>query len=130
MANRAAPALMLRDGDRGELVRLTRSTAARAGLSLRARIVLAAADGCANERIAEQVGVSKVTVLKWRQRYQAKGLPGLEDEPRSGRPRTLDHRAIISATLKPPPKKYGVTHWSSRLLGRHLRIGNRSVATA
>jgi transposase len=32
--------------------------------------------------------------------------------------------------LAPPPKKYAVTHWSSRLLGRHLGIGNRTVATA
>lgn len=45
MANRAAPALMLREGDRGELERLHRSTTARAGEVLRARIVLAAADG-------------------------------------------------------------------------------------
>ncbi len=130
MANRPAPALMLCDGDREELVRLTRSTAGRAGLALRARIVLAAADGNANERIAKQVGVSKVSVLKWRERYQGKGLAGLEDQPRSGRPRRLDHRAVVSATLKPPPKKYGVTHWSSRLLGRHLGIGNKTVATA
>ena len=36
----------------------------------------------------------------------------------------------MSATLRPPPKKYGVTHWSSRLLGRHLRIGNATVASA
>ena len=56
MANRPAPALVLRDGDRDELVRLTRSTAVRAGLAGRARIVLAAAEGQANERIAEQVG--------------------------------------------------------------------------
>jgi transposase len=130
MANRPAPALALRSGDREELVRLTRSTAARAGLALRARIVLAAAQGEANERIAERVGASKVTVLKWRGRYQSKGMAGLEDDPRPGRPRTVDHRAIVSATLKPPPKKYGVTHWSSRLLGRHLGIGNRTVATA
>lgn len=109
---------------------MTRSTAGRAGLAQRAKIVLAAADGIANERIAERAGASKVTVLKWRERYQDKGLAGLEDQPRSGRPRTLDHRAIVSATLKPPPKKYGVTHWSSRLLGRHLRIGNKTVATA
>ena len=130
MANRPAPALALRSGDREELVRLTRSTAARAGLALRARIVLAAAEGEANERIARRVGASKVTVLKWRGRYRDKGLAGLEDDPRSGRPRTVDHRAIVSATLKPPPKGYGVTHWSSRLLGRHLGIGNRTVATA
>jgi hypothetical protein len=36
----------------------------------------------------------------------------------SGRPRTVDHDAIITATLTPPPKKHGVTHWSSRLLAK------------
>ena len=130
MANRPAPALALRDGDREELTRITRSSSVRAGLALRARIVLAAAEGEANERIAARVGVSKVTVLQWRRRYLEQGLAGLADQPRSGRPRTVDHRAIVSTTLRPPPKKYGVTHWSSRLLGRHLRIGNATVATA
>jgi hypothetical protein len=78
MANRPAPALTLRDGDREALVRLTRSAAARAGLAVRARIVLAAADGVANEQIAERIARSKVTVLKWRGRYQAQGLAGLD----------------------------------------------------
>src|SRR5664280_3555158 len=65
-----------------------------------------------------------------RRRYAGRGLAGLADEPRSGRPRTIDHRGIVSTTLRPPPKKYGVTHWSSRLLGTHLGIGNKTVATA
>ncbi len=130
MANRAAPALTLREGDRGELERLRRSTGARAGEVLRARIVLAAADGEANERIAQRLETSKATVLKWRGRYQDKGLAGLSDEARSGRPRTVDHARIVSVTLAPPPKKYGVTHWSTRLLARHLGLGNKTVATA
>ena len=111
-------------------MRWTRSTKLRAGLGLRARVVLAAAAGEANERIAEQVGASKVTVLKWRSRYQAKGLGGLEDEPRAGRPRTVDHARIVSVTLAPPPKKYGVTHWSTRLLGCHLGVSDATVARA
>lgn len=86
MANRPAPALMLREGDREELLRWTRSTTTRGGLALRARIVLAAAPGEANERAAQRFGTSKTTVVKWRARYQAKGLDGLLDEPRAGRP--------------------------------------------
>ncbi|CAL8979844.1 IS630 family transposase ISMsm5 [Propionicimonas sp. T2.31MG-18] len=130
MANRPAPALVLREGDREELARITRSSSVRAGLAQRARIVLAAADGEANERIADRVGVSKVTVLQWRSRYAEHGLEGLGDQARSGRPRTIDHRRIVATTLRPPPRKYGVTHWSSRLLGQHLGIGNKTVATA
>jgi Homeodomain-like domain len=63
-------------------------------------------------------------------RYRARGLAGLANAPRSGRPRRVDHRAVIAATLTPPPEKYGVTHWSSRLLARHLRIGDATVARA
>jgi hypothetical protein len=50
MANRPAPALALREGDRGELERLTRSPSVRAGLAQRARIVLLAAGGAGNTR--------------------------------------------------------------------------------
>ena len=102
----------------------------RAGLAQRARIVLLASEGISNTSIAERVGVSRPTVIGWRARYAKRGLAGLEDEPRSGRPRHIDHRQIVAATLRPPPRKYGVTHWSSRLLARHLKIGDATVARA
>jgi transposase len=130
MANRPAAALALRDGDRDELARLTRSSSVRAGLAQRARIVLLAADGESNTAIAAQVGVSRPTVIDWRDRYASNGIAGLHDEPRSGRPRSIDHRDVVATTLAPPPKKYGVTHWSSRLLAGHLGIGNATVARA
>jgi transposase/transposase-like protein len=99
-------------------------------LAQRARIVLLAAEGVSNTEIADRVGVSRPTVIDWRARYQRAGICGLDDDPRSGRPRSVDHDAIITATLMPPPKKLGVTHWSSRLLAAHLRIGNATVARA
>jgi transposase len=122
--------LGLREGDHEELVRLIRASSVRAGLAQRARIVLLSADGLSNTAIAAMVGVSRPTVIGWRDRYARSGLAGLDDEPRSGRPRTVDHRAIVSATLTPPPKRYAVTHWSSRLLARHLGIGDATVARA
>jgi transposase len=128
MANRPAPALMLGDGDREELERLTRASSVRSGLAQRARIVLLAADGVSNTAIADRVGVSRPTVIGWRQRYQARGIAGLGDEDRSGRPRQIDRSAVLTATLTPPPKKYGITHWSTRLLARHLKISDHSVA--
>ena len=130
MANRPAPRLVLRDGDETRLTRLTRATTVRSGLAVRARIVLLAASGMSNAGIAARVGVSRPTVIGWRERYQAKGIAGLDDAPRSGRPRTIDHRKIVTATLTPPPKKLGVTHWSSRLLGRHLGVSDATVAKA
>ncbi len=64
MANRPAPALGLREGDRDELVRRTRSSSVRAGLAQRARIVLLAAEGLSNTVIAERVGASRPTVIE------------------------------------------------------------------
>jgi transposase len=130
MANRPAAALVLREGDRERLVSLTRSTTVRAGLALRARVVLLAAEGVANTAIAEQVGLSRPKVIGWRQRYERSGLKGLDDADRSGRPRRIDHAMIVAETLKPPPKRLGVTHWSSRLLAERLKVGNATVARA
>jgi hypothetical protein len=56
MANRPAPALILREGDREERSRLTRSSSVRAGLAQRTRIVLLAADGESNTAIAMLLG--------------------------------------------------------------------------
>ena len=130
MANRPAPGLILREGDREELEGWTRASTAPAGVVRRARIVLMAAQGVANSQIAASVGVSVPTVLTWRSRYLKAGIAGLGDAPRSGRPRHIDHRKIVSATLTPPPKRLGVTHWSSRLLAARLKISPATVARA
>ena len=100
------------------------------GLAQRARIVLLAADGVSNTAIAGLVGVSRPTVTSWRARYDADGIDGLVDEPRSGRPREVDRSKIIAVTLTPPPKRLGITHWSSRLLADHLKTSNSTVAKA
>ncbi len=130
MSARPAPALGLRDGDRERLSSWVRSSSVRAGLAQRARIVLLAAEGVSNTEIAARVGVSRPTVIDWRARYERSGIAGLEDAPRSGRPRAIDHDKIISETLLPPPKKLGVTHWSSRLLAARLGIDNTTIARA
>jgi hypothetical protein len=50
------------------------------------------------------------TVLNWRGRYEERGIGGLANAPRPGRPWELDHRAIVAETLRPPQKRLGVTH--------------------
>ena len=117
----------LRDGDRDVLTGMVRSTSIRAGLALRARIVLLAADGTPNVDIAELVGVSRPTVNLWRARYAESGVGGLEDEPKAGRPKTVDRDVILSTTLLAPPKRLGVTHWSSRLLAEELKVAQNTV---
>ena len=101
-----------------------------AGRVERARIVLAVADGGGTSGTAQMLGVSRPTVIKWRDRFAANGISGLDDDPRSGRPKTIDDETIIAATLDPPPASLAVTHWSSRLLGRHLGIGDATVTRA
>jgi transposase len=115
--------------DRAELERWVRSPSMPAGLVQRARIVLAAADGAGTMEIVERVGVSKPTVIGWRKRYASEGIGGLDDRPKSGRPKQIDELTIVHATLEPPPAERGITHWSTRLLAAHLGISNYTVAT-
>src|SRR3954468_11676643 len=122
--------LALSEQDRATLESWTRSSTVSAGRCERARIVLAIADGAGTSATARMLGISRPTVIKWRERFAALGLAGLDDQPRSGRPKTIDDAQIIAATLEPPPAALAVTHWSSRLLGKHLGISDATVARA
>jgi transposase/transposase-like protein len=126
---KTAPPLEISPRDSRRLRSWARSRNIPAGLAERARIVLMAGHGYSNTEIAEQVGVSRPTVILWRNRYAEGGAGALEDLPRSGRPREIDPLEIVIATLEPPPEKLGVTHWSSRLLARELGVSNATVAT-
>ncbi len=130
MPHPGAPPLLLRDGDHEQLTRLVRASSARAGLAQRARIVLLASEGMLNADIAERVGVSRPTVNRWRARYADAGVPGLVDDDRPGRPRTIDQRQIVAETLVPPPASLGVTHWSSRLLAARLKVNHVTITKA
>jgi hypothetical protein len=123
-------ALTLSDEDRSTLTTWIRSSTVSAGHAERAAIVLACAGGSGTSEAARRLGVSRPTVIKWRDRFARHGMAGLDDEPRSGRPKTVDDAAIIAATLDPPPERLGVTHWSTRLLARHLGVGDATVARA
>jgi transposase len=90
--------------------------------------VLLAAQGVPNAEIARRVGVSRPTVIQWRNRYEAGGISALGDLDRSGRPPVIDDVAVVVATVQAPPEALGVTHWSARLLGKHLGISFASVA--
>src|SRR3954452_15599466 len=125
-----ASALVISDVDREVLESWMRSSTVSAGRRERAAIVLAVAGGDGVSGAARRLGVSRPTVIKWRDRFARDGIAGLGDLPRTGRPKTIDDAQIIAATLQPPPAKLAVTHWSSRLLGKHLGIGDATVARA
>jgi len=115
--------------DRAELEGWLRAPSLRAGLAQRARIVLLAADGVGTNEIVHRIGVSKPAVIRWKRRYAAEGLAGLDDRDKPGRPATIDPMRIVLATLEPPPERLGVTHWSSRLLAAHLGVSDFTVST-
>jgi transposase len=123
-----ATAIVLRSGDEPRLSSLVRSSSVEAGLAQRARIVLLAAQGMSNTAIGAAVGVSRPTVILWRNRYAEAGIAGLEDLQRSGRPPVIDDLAVVVATLAGPPEHLGVTNWSARLLAKELGISFASVA--
>jgi hypothetical protein len=87
---------------------------------LRARIVLAAADGMANAAIARRLGVCIDTVRKWRARFCAQRLAGLVDRPRPGRQRTFAKTA--EAEVKACTRRaVGQAVSSARWIGRRCR---------
>jgi transposase len=89
MSRRSPFVIELGDDDCRRLHSLVRRRTAEQRMVMRARIVLAAADGEENASIASRLGVALNTVIKWRKRFYDEGVEGLVDRKRSGRPRTF-----------------------------------------
>jgi transposase len=109
----------LTEAERAVLVSLSVRRNTAQALAVRARIVLACAEGEQNKRVAARLGVDVDTVGKWRRRFAEHRIDGLQDQPRSGAPRTIDDERIeatIVRTLESLPP--GATHWSSRGMAR------------
>lgn len=89
MSRRSPFVIELTDEDRDALEAIVRRRTAEHWMVLRARIVLAAADGEENAAIAERLEIALNTVIKWRKRFFEEGMAGLTDRKRSGRPRSF-----------------------------------------
>ena len=79
-----------------ELTRISRSRSLPSSLVQRAQIVLACSVGASNTAVAARLGVGAATVGRWRRRYRERGLEGLHDELRPGRPRTYDDERVAT----------------------------------
>ena len=109
--------------DQLELEGWVRKTTLSQNLVTRAKILLALNQGMTPKEVSERLEVSDPIVFKWRNRYKAQGLKGLNDAPRSGQPRKLDQKMIkkiLDDTVhKKPP---GATHWSIRTMAKHAGV--------
>jgi len=124
-----AAEIVLTADERAELEGWARRRSSAAGLAMRSRIVLAAADGGSNTELADRLGLSISTVRRWRNRFVVDRLEGLLDEPRPGRPRVVGDeqiKALITTTLETTPPD--ATHWSTRSMAQHLGLSQSMVS--
>src|SRR3954468_13856907 len=131
MPNPIAVPIVLTGDERDQLQAWSRRPSSAQALAMRSRIVLACADvvSASNGQIAEDLGVSRHTVPKWRNRFAADRLEGLLDEPRPGRPRTIadaDVERVVTTALEATPKD--ATHWSTRSLAAEVGLSQTAVS--
>src|SRR5450631_2364246 len=121
-------ALLIGEADRLQLRALVRSRSMPHSLVRRARIVLLSGEGQSNREVARRCGISAPAVSHWRRRYQERGLAGLHDELRSGRPRTHDDEKVAELiNLVVQRKPDHATQWSVRSAAAITRIPKSTV---
>src|SRR6266496_4175705 len=127
MAQRAE--VVLGEDQREVLERWARRPKSSQALAFRCRIVLAAAEGRSSTEIAAELGTTGTRVGKWRGRFARRGLDGLHDEPRPGKPRSIsddDVERVIVKTLEEQPAN--ATHWSTRSMAAATGLSQSAVS--
>jgi transposase len=123
--------LTLTDDERQALRNWARRPKTAQRLALRARIVLASAEGSDNGSVAAKLGINRATAGKWRGRFLDARLDGLADEPRPGAPRTITDAQVedvITRTLETKPES--ATHWSTRSMAKQAGLSQTAVSRA
>jgi transposase len=128
MSAPAAP-LPLSDGERETLERLARAQSAPHRQVLQAKALLMAGDGVANAVIAEEIGVTAVTVRTWRKRFGVDGLAGLERirEGRGRKPSISEDTIAQIVRLTTTTTPLGATHWSCRTMAKRVGVSSATV---
>ena len=118
------------DEEREELARMARSRTLGAGLVRRAQIVLHALEGLKAPEIGARMGLCGATVRHWLKRFNARGLEGLAEDVRTGRPPTYsaEQRSAVIDTALTPPADLGLPFASWTLDRLVAYLGDRGVA--
>jgi transposase len=125
---RVVDAVVLSPDERRFLEGQVRRRKVPRSLSDRCRIILACAQGLASKEVASRLGVHEHTVCEWRRRFVKDRIEGLTDEPRSGRPRTIEDNevaVVIERTLHSTPKD--ATHWSIRSMAAETGLSYTTI---
>ena len=126
---RPMPPLVLSDDEVQQLQSIANSRSLPHSIVQRAQIVLACGAGETNTAISKRMGLTGMTVGKWRKRYRDLGLEGLHDELRPGRPRTYEDdkvAEVINRALQTKPAD-GSTQWLARSLAAATGISKTTV---
>ena len=112
-----------------ELDRCARSRNLAVRTVERAKIILGVTTGMTTKEIAAQVGVVRQTVARWQSRFLKQGIKGLEDAPRTGRPRVIEPgkiEQIVKKTTQETP--LNSTHWSTRSMATAMEVSASTVS--
>jgi transposase len=126
---RVAPLIELSAEQRTTLEAWANGRKTQVRIAARARVVLLAAEGKQNLEIATILSISMQKAARWRLRFLAKGLPGLEkDAPRPGRlPSIAADKVAEVIRLTTLEKPAHATHWSTRRMAKQMGISDTSV---
>ncbi len=126
---KVAAALQCDVGQKTRLEALVRAGKTPQKVVQRAKIILLAARGMANNRIAQVVKTTRPTVLVWRERFERFGYPGLlNDWQRPGRKPKISAekvQEVVELTLQSQPE--GATHWSTRTLAKQTGLSHVAI---
>lgn len=121
--------IQLDEQAREELKALAASRTCAVRLWERATIIMELAAGRTKQELAKQLGLARQTVRRWEQRFLQRGIAGLNDAPRSGRPPTLGPEKIAPIVHKTMQETPGdSTPWSTRSLAPETEVSACSVS--